>query len=128
MSEIKVDTISPRTSSTTITLGAAASNLTALSYSGSDVTIDFNNNNNFTLTLTKATTFKNPSNLTAGQTGSIFLTQDGSGGHTGSWESDWDFIGGAAPTLTSTAAGVDRVDYVILDSSNIQAVATLNYS
>ena len=36
--------------------------------------------------------------------------------------------GGTAPTLTTTAAAVDRIDYVILDATNIQAVATLNYS
>ena len=40
----------------------------------------------------------------------------------------WDFAGGTAPTLTTTAAAVDRVDYVILDSSNIHAVATLDLS
>jgi hypothetical protein len=69
-----------------------------------------------------------PSNDTAGQSGSIFITQDGTGSRTASWGTDWDFAGGTAPTLTTTAGAVDRIDYVILDSSNIHAVATLNYS
>ena len=126
MSTVKVDAVEPRTASSTITIGAAASNLTTLT-SAASITIDLNNNNNFKVELDHNATFNNPSNPTAGQTGSIFITQGSTGG-TASWGTSWDFIGGTAPTLTTTAAGVDRIDYVILDSTNIQAVATLNYS
>ncbi len=101
--------------------------ITALT-SAASVTIDMANSNNFSCTMAHNITFANPSNDTAGQCGSIFLTQDGTGSRTASWGSDWDFAGGTAPTLTTTAAAVDRIDYVILDASNIQAVATLNYS
>jgi hypothetical protein len=101
--------------------------VTALT-SATSVTIDMANSNNFSCTMAHNITFENPSNDTAGQCGSIFLTQDGTGSRTASFASDWDFIGGTAPTLTTTAAAVDRIDYVILDASNIQAVATLNYS
>jgi len=101
--------------------------ITALT-SATTVTIDMANSNNFSCTMAHNITFANPSNDTAGQSGSIFLTQDGTGSRTASWGSDWDFIGGTAPTLTTTAAAVDRIDYVILDATNIQAVATLNYS
>ena len=101
--------------------------ITALT-SATTVTIDMANSNNFSCTMAHNITFANPSNDTAGQCGSIFLTQDGTGSRTASWGSDWDFAGGTAPTLTTTAAAVDRIDYVILDASNIQAVATLNYS
>ena len=94
--------------------------ITALT-SGSTITIDMANSNNFSVTLAHNATFANPSNDTAGQSGSIFITQDGTGSRTASW-------GGTAPTLTTTAGAVDRIDYVILDSSNIHAVATLNYS
>jgi hypothetical protein len=45
-----------------------------------------------------------------------------------SYSSIWDFIGGTAPTLTTTASAVDRIDYVVRSSSSIQAVATLAYS
>jgi hypothetical protein len=101
--------------------------ITALT-SATTVTIDMANSNNFSCTMAHNIIFANPSNDTAGQSGSIFLTQDGTGSRTASWNSDWDFIGGTAPTLTTTAAAVDRIDYVILDATNIQAVATLNYS
>jgi len=101
--------------------------ITALT-SATTVTIDMANSNNFSCTMAHNITFANPSNDTAGQCGSIFLTQDGTGSRTASWGTDWDFAGGTAPTLTTTASAVDRIDYVILDASNIQAVATLNYS
>ncbi len=44
---------------------------------GSTVTPDMADSNNFTLTLGGNRTLANPSNLTAGQSGSIFLVQDG---------------------------------------------------
>ena len=101
--------------------------ITALT-SATSVTIDMANSNNFSCTMAHNITFANPSNLTAGQSGSIFLTQDGTGSRTASWGTNWDFAGGTAPTMTTTASAVDRVDYVVLDSSNIHAVATLNLS
>ena len=101
--------------------------ITALT-SATTVTIDMANSNNFSCTMAHNIAFANPSNDTAGQSGSIFLTQDGTGSRTASWGTDWDFAGGTAPTLTTTAAAVDRIDYIILDATNIQAVATLAYS
>ena len=95
---------------------------------GATITPDFATANNFTVTLAGNRTLANPTNLAAGQTGSIFITQDGTGSRTGSWGSYWDFTGGTAPTLSTTAGAVDRIDYVVLDSTNIQAVATLDYS
>ena len=96
--------------------------------SATTITIDMNDSNNFTCTLGHNATFANPSNLTAGQSGSIFLVQDGTGSRTGSWGSYWDFVGGTAPTLTTTAAAVDRIDYVVRSATSIHAVATLNLS
>jgi hypothetical protein len=127
MSNLKVDAMESRTAGGTIAVSATSGNITTLTSSAS-ITIDLSDSNNFKVTLGHNATFNNPSNITAGQTGSIFITQDGTGSRTGSWGSYWDFIGGTAPTLTTTAAGVDRIDYVVLDSTNIQAVATLNYS
>ena len=127
MSNLKVDAMESRTAGGTVAVSATSGNITTLTSSAS-ITIDLSNSNNFKVTLGHNATFNNPSNITAGQTGSIFITQDGTGSRTGSWGSYWDFIGGTAPTLTTTAAGVDRIDYVVLDSTNIQAVATLNYS
>ena len=98
--------------------------ITALT-DGVTITIDKADSNNFSVTLAGNRTFANPSNDTAGQSGSIFITQDGTGGRTASWDTDWEWAGGTAPTLTTTAAAVDRVDYVIKSGTSIQAVATL---
>ena len=89
------------------------------------ITIDMADSNNFSVTLGGNRTFANPSNDTAGQSGSIFITQDGTGSRTASWGTDWEFAGGTAPTLTTTAAASDRIDYVIRSGTSIQAVATL---
>jgi len=95
---------------------------------GATITPDFATNCNFTVTLEGNRTLENPSNLTAGQSGSIFIVQDGTGSRTLSWGSYWDFAGGTAPTLTTTASAVDRVDYVVRSSTSIHTVFTANYS
>ena len=99
--------------------------ITALT-SGSTITIDMDDNNFFSVTLDTNATFANPSNITAGQAGSIFITQDGTGSRTASWGTNWKFAGGTAPTLTTTAAAVDRIDYIVKSATEIHAVATLN--
>ena len=101
--------------------------ITALT-DGATITIDMADSNNFSVTLAGNRTFANPSNDTAGQSGSIFITQDGTGSRTASWGTDWEFAGGTAPTLTTTAAASDRIDYVIKSGTSIQAVATLAYA
>ena len=101
--------------------------ITALT-SATTVTPDMADSNHFSCTMAHNITFANPSNLTAGQTGSIFLTQDGTGSRTASWGSYWDWAAGTAPTLTTTAAAVDRIDYVVRSATSINAVASLNLS
>lgn len=95
---------------------------------GSTITPDFAVANNFSVTLGGNRTLANPTNLTAGQSGSIFITQDGTGSRTLAYGSYWDFAGGTAPTLTTTASAVDRIDYVVRTTTSIHAVFTANYS
>ena len=90
--------------------------------------LDLDRNANFELTLSGNITVANPAELTPGTTGSIFFVQDGSGSRTASFGSVWDFIGGTAPTLTTTASAVDRLDYIVRSSTKIHAVVTLAYS
>ena len=101
--------------------------ITALSQAD-PLLINFADSNNFSHTLTANTTLDNPSGLVAGQSGSIFITQDGTGGRTLAYASKWDFVGGTPPTLTTTAAAVDRIDYVVRTTSSIHAVASLALS
>ncbi len=95
---------------------------------GATVTPDFNDSNNYVLVLGGNRTIANPTNITAGQSGSIFITQDATGSRTASWGSYWDWAAGTAPTLSTGANEVDRIDYIVRSSTSIHAVATLNYS
>lgn len=95
---------------------------------GSSITPDMADSNNFTVTLGGNRTLANPSNLTAGQSGSIFIVQDGTGSRTLAYGTQYDFIGGTAPTLTTTANAVDRIDYVVRTTGSIHCVFTANYS
>ena len=124
--QTQMDTKTASTVANTWTAGQRGE-VTALT-SAATITIDMADSNNFSVTLAHNATFANPSNDTAGQSGSIFITQDGTGSRTASWGTDWEFAGGIAPTLTTTAAASDRIDYVIKSGTSIQAVATLNLS
>ena len=98
---------------------------------GTTITADLATGNFFTVTLGGNRTLGNPTNKVPGQAGTIFVVQDGTGGRTLQYGSDWEFAGSAAtnaPTLTTTANAVDRIDYVVRSSTSIHAVATLNYS
>jgi len=80
------------------------------------------------LTLGTNVTLANPSNVTAGQTGTIFLVQDGTGSRTLTLGSNYDFAGGTAPTLSTAAGAVDRLDYIVRTSTSIHCVVTSAYS
>jgi len=95
---------------------------------GATITPDFDANQNFSVTLGGNRTLANPSNIDAGQTGSIFVVQDGTGSRTLSFGSYWKFAGGTAPTLSTAAGSVDRIDYIVYTTTAIHAVATLNVS
>lgn len=101
--------------------------ITALT-DGATITPDLADSNNFSVTLGGNRTLANPTNIVAGQCGSIFITQDGTGSRTLAWGSYWDFTGGTAPTLSVTAGAVDRVDYIVRSATSIQAVFTGDYS
>jgi hypothetical protein len=88
---------------------------------GATITPDFAAGNNFSVTLGGSRTLANPTNLTAGQSGAIVVTQDGTGGRTLAFGSNWKFPGGTAPTLTTTAAAVDVIAYYVESSSRITA-------
>jgi hypothetical protein len=101
--------------------------ITALT-DGSTITPDLADSNNFSVTLGGNRTLANPSNIVAGQSGSFFITQDGTGSRTLAYGSYYDFAGGTAPTLSTTASAVDRIDYVVRTSTSIHCVFTANYS
>tara|TARA_B100001059_G_scaffold50042_2_gene43160 strand:+ start:1377 stop:1847 length:471 start_codon:yes stop_codon:yes gene_type:complete len=95
---------------------------------GANVSVDLSASNNYSLTLAGNRTLDNPSNIVAGQSGSIFIVQDGTGSRTLAYGSYYDFAGGTAPTLSTAAAAVDRIDYLVRSATSIHCVFTANYS
>lgn len=100
--------------------GAQRGAITALT-DGATVTPDFGTTNNFSLTIGGNRTLANPSNLTAGQSGVIVITQDGTGGRSLAFGSYWKFASGTAPSLTTTASAVDVLAYYVESSTRITA-------
>ena len=88
---------------------------------GATITADFSAANNFSITLGGNRTLANPSNLAAGQAGTIVVTQDATGSRTLAYGSNWKFPGGTAPTLTTTANAVDAIAYYVESSTRITA-------
>ena len=105
--------------------GGAAANITALS-DGSTINIDMATACHHSVTLAGNRTFAAPSNQVVGQSGSIFITQDGTGSRTASFNSAFKFVGGVAPTLSATANASDRIDYIIKASNVIHCSVSLD--
>ena len=105
--------------------GGAAANITALS-DGATITIDMSTACHHSVTLGGNRTFAAPSNQAVGQAGSIFITQDGTGSRTAAFNSAFKFVGGTAPTLTTTASATDRIDYIIKSSNVIHCAVSLD--
>ena len=107
--------------------GNATNPLTSLS-DGSTITVDFGASCNFTVTLGGNRTFGDPDNLNSsvGSSGSIFIVQDGTGSRTASFHADYKFPGGTAPTLSTAANAVDRLDYIVRANNNVHCVLTLD--
>ncbi len=104
--------------------GHSESIVTALT-SASNVTIDFSLSNHFSCTMGHNITFANPTTESVGQSGTIVLTQDGTGSRTAAWGSQFLWAGGTAPTLSTAANSVDRIDYFVAAADKIHCVASL---
>ena len=90
------------------------------------ITPDFALANNYSVTLAGNRTLANPTNIVAGQSGSIFITQDATGSRTLAYGSYFKFAGGstAAPVLSTAAGSVDRLDYVVKSATEIHVAAS----
>lgn len=88
---------------------------------GATITPDFAASNNFSLTLGGNRTLANPTNLVAGQSGVIVITQDATGSRTLAYGSYFKFASGTAPTLTTTASAVDVLAYYVESATRITA-------
>jgi len=90
--------------------------------------LNFGAGNNFEVVLNSGTsTFATPVNASGGQTGAITLRQDDTGTCLVAYSGAWSFASNTAPTLTTTASGVDLLAYYVVNPARILAVVTLDY-
>ena len=93
---------------------------------GATITPDFSTGNNFTVTLGGNRTLANPTNTTVGQSGVIYIVQDGTGSRTLGVGTHWHFPAGTAPTLTTTGGSVDVFAFSVRSSTSVVANAILD--
>jgi hypothetical protein len=119
-----VTALGEMTSTDTIDHGVAGK-ITALTDSAT-ITLDLSDSNNFSVSLGGNRTLANPTNIVAGQSGSIFITQDATGFRTLAYGSYFKFVGGTAPVLSTVLGSIDRLDYVVSSATSIHAVISLD--
>ena len=91
------------------------------------IAVDFALGNNFLVTIGGNRTLAAPTNAVAGQTGQIYVIQDGTGSRTLSYNSAYQFVSGAAPTLSTGASDVDILVYSTRSSTTIDAALLKNF-
>ena len=89
--------------------------------------LNFGAGNNFEVVLTNTSLFGVPVNASGGQTGTIIIRQDSVGSRLLTYSGAWSFPGNTAPTLTTTASGVDLLAFYVVNPNRINTVATLNF-
>ena len=92
---------------------------TEISDGGSSKILDFNTNQNFIINMNASLTLGQPVTGQVGQTGFIVFKQDASGSRTLTLNSAFKNPGGTAPTLTTTANGIDVIGYIISSPNEI---------
>ena len=107
--------------------GAVKSHITTLT-DAATVALDFNDANMFMVTLGGNRTLAAPSNATAGQVGSRYVIQDGTGSRTLSYNAAWRFPAGSVPVATTTASAVDLIVYNTRSATTIDAVKLKNFT
>jgi len=91
------------------------------------IAVDFALGNNFLVTIGGNRTLAAPTNAVAGQTGQIYVIQDSTGSRTLSYNSVYQFVSGAAPTLSTGATDVDILVYSTRSATTIDAALLKNF-
>ena len=91
------------------------------------VRVDFALGNNFLVTIGGNRTLAAPTNAVAGQTGNIYVIQDGTGSRTLSYNTAYQFVSAAVPTLSTGAGDVDMLIYSARSTATIDSVLLKNF-
>lgn len=83
------------------------------------ITVDMSTFINAVVTLGGNRTLGSPTNEKVGQSGVIRIVQDGTGSRTLAYGTDWEFAGGSAPVLSTTAADQDLLFYYVIATNRV---------
>lgn len=113
-------------------LGTAQSFTTAHGFSattltdGANIAWDLSANQVARVTLGGNRTLSNPTNKVDGNVYILVVKQDGTGGRTLAFSSDYKFAGGTAPTITTTSSKADVLTFVC-EGTNMLGVASQSF-
>ena len=99
----------------------------SISVASSTASINFNDGNMFLLTLPSASTHINPTNIKAGQTINIQITQPTPGTGSVTFPSNVKFAGGNDYQVTATGSAIDLLTFISLDGTNVLATSIKNF-
>jgi hypothetical protein len=108
--------------------GSVQGNVVAMSIASNTASMDFNAGNFFTLTLVSGSipTFINPTNIKAGQTVSLVVTQASVLSGSLAFPTTFKFPYGSAYTASVTASAVDVITFMTVNTSTIYASSVKN--
>ena len=86
------------------------------------ITSSFDAGNTFVVTLGGNRTLAAPTSANIGQSGSIRIIQDATGGRTLSYNTAWQFVSGSAPTMDTSAGAQSILVYSVRSAATIDAV------
>jgi hypothetical protein len=87
------------------------------------IAVDLSAGFNFSVTLAGNRTLGNPTNPKVGQTGIIQVTQDGTGGRTLAFQSNYKFAGATPPVISTDPNSITVFSYIVLASSFVVMTA-----
>ena len=86
------------------------------------IAVNFSTGTHFVVSLEGNRTLENPSNAVAGQTGHIYVIQDGTGSRTLAFGDAYNFSGGTAPTMSTS---INSVDLLVYNARGVSAIDTV---
>lgn len=108
-------------------IGGQANTPVYNSGTGTTFTLNFNNSNIQTITVTGNTTMNNPSNVKDGAVYTVIIKQGATTGTINSWDTNFKFEGGTAPTLTTNPYAVDIITFISDDVGNLYGLTAFDF-
>jgi len=107
--------------------GSVRGAVIVLTVASSTASVNFDSGNMFTLTLPSASTHINPTNIKAGQTVNIQITQPTPGTGSVTFPSNVKFAGGNDYEATTTGSAIDMLTLVSYDGTNVLGTSIKNF-